>query len=219
MRRVQKRRTINPAEADKPSVAQERRRSLIRAAYERIASEGFEGLRTRDVADRAGVNIATLHYYFPTKEALIGGVAEYLSSQFITLHAPAVAPSGSPALDRLHQEFADARFYHNQHPDLTAVMLELRLRARRDPAIGRIVDPLLGHWRAGIERWMREGVAEGVLRADLDPGAAATFLVASLSGAASLGFDLDQLESILEQASRWLLSQAGNIGTGTQPKP
>ena len=52
----------------------DRRRALVAAAYTRIANEGFEGLRTRDVAADVGVNIATLHYYFPTKEALIRGV-------------------------------------------------------------------------------------------------------------------------------------------------
>jgi AcrR family transcriptional regulator len=72
----------------------ERRESLVRAAFTCLAAYGFEGLRTRSAADRAGVNIATLHYYFPTKEALIGGVADYLASQFITLHAPPVAATG-----------------------------------------------------------------------------------------------------------------------------
>src|SRR5438105_15545698 len=52
----------------------DRRRALVAAAFRRIAEEGFEGLRTRDVAADVGVNIATLHYYFPTKEALIRGV-------------------------------------------------------------------------------------------------------------------------------------------------
>jgi len=52
----------------------ERRRSLVLAAYQLIAEKGFEQLRTRDVAARAGVNIATLHYYFASKEDLIPGV-------------------------------------------------------------------------------------------------------------------------------------------------
>ena len=38
------------------------RQALIGAAYQRIANDGFEGLRTRDVAADVGVNIATLHY-------------------------------------------------------------------------------------------------------------------------------------------------------------
>jgi len=72
----------------------DRRQNLVRAAFDCIAAGGFEGLRTRSVAKRAGVNIATLHYYFPTKEALIAGVAEYLASQFIALHAMPVRSTG-----------------------------------------------------------------------------------------------------------------------------
>src|SRR2546421_11887604 len=62
----------------------ERRRSLVLAAYDLIAEEGFEGLRTRDVAMRAGVNIATLHYYFASKEDLIDGGVDYLLDLFIS---------------------------------------------------------------------------------------------------------------------------------------
>src|SRR5437773_6954831 len=60
----------------------DRKTALVQAAYRAIAAEGFEGLRTRDVADEAGVNVATLHYYFPTKEQLIRGVVEYTMGRF-----------------------------------------------------------------------------------------------------------------------------------------
>src|SRR6476620_9197555 len=59
-----------------------RRLALVAAAFQRIASGGFEGLRTRDVAADVGVNIATLHYYFPTKEALIRGVIGHAMQRF-----------------------------------------------------------------------------------------------------------------------------------------
>ena len=195
-----------------PSVAgEDRRQSLVRAAFDCIAAGGFEGLRTRSVAERAGVNIATLHYYFPTKEALIAGVAEYLASQFIALHAMPVRSTGSAALDCLHQEFADARFYRAKHPDLSAVMLELHLRGRRDPAIRKVIDPLIGHWRAGIERWMKVGIVEGVFRRDLDVSAGSTLFVSALWGATSLALSAGKLEQIFEEVSRWLLASAAQL--------
>jgi len=80
----------SPAQA----VAQldDRRLNLVRAAYGIIASDGFESLRTRDVAEKVGINVATLHYYFPSKESLIGAVALYLAAQFETVHAPGSSP-------------------------------------------------------------------------------------------------------------------------------
>ena len=51
--------------------AGKRRQQLVSIAMEQIAKKGFEGLRFQEVAKQAGVNNATLYYYFPTKEALI----------------------------------------------------------------------------------------------------------------------------------------------------
>jgi TetR/AcrR family transcriptional regulator, regulator of cefoperazone and chloramphenicol sensitivity len=183
----------------------ERRDSLVRAAFACLAADGFEGLRTRSVADRAGVNIATLHYYFPTKEALIGGVADYLATQFITLHAPPVASTGKPALDRLHQEFADAHFYSSERPELTAVLFELQQRGRRDPAIRRIVEPLFGHWQYGIERFLTAGIEGGVFRSDLDPAAGAALFVAAMTGANCLRLPRSQLDTVFAAIEAWLL--------------
>jgi len=53
---------------------QERRRQLISVASRLIAERGMESLRTRDIAAAAKINIATLHYHFPTKEALVQAV-------------------------------------------------------------------------------------------------------------------------------------------------
>src|SRR5436309_2317915 len=74
----------------------DRRRALIAAAYGRIATAGFEGLRTRDVAADVGVNIATLHYYFPTKEALIRSVIGQAMQRF-----GETLPAGGSPVDQL----------------------------------------------------------------------------------------------------------------------
>ncbi len=69
---------------DKSSVpTADRRREIAAAARSLIAERGFEGLRTRDIAARVGINVATLHYHVPTKEALIGLVAQSLRDDFI----------------------------------------------------------------------------------------------------------------------------------------
>lgn len=186
-----------------------RRRSLVRAAYEVIAEQGFEGLRTRSVADRVGVNIATLHYYFPSKEALIGGLAEYLSSQFMNVHAPAVSPGRSPALNRLHQEFADARYYRLERPDMLTVMQELTLRAQRDPAIKAIIAPLMYHWRAGLEEMIENGIQEGVFRPNLVPVIAGAFVASTMWGTMNVGVGIEVMDGVFDEIERWLVLSLG----------
>ncbi len=54
----------------------ETRRDILRAAEESFAAAGFVGATTRQVAARAGVNVATLHYHFGTKERLYRAVLD-----------------------------------------------------------------------------------------------------------------------------------------------
>lgn len=156
-----------------------RREAFTVAAFELIAERGFEGLRTRDVAARVGANIGTLHYYFPSKEALIAAVAEYLTAQFIAVHGPAPAEPETP-LGRLRQEFSDMRYYRFEQPSLLQVSMEFRMRADRDPAVRAIVAQLGDGWQECVERFLADGIKDETFRADLDPRAAAVMIRATL---------------------------------------
>ena len=59
----------------------DRRRQIASAARKLIAEKGFEGLRTREIADAVGINVATMHYHVPNKEALIVLIAESLGEE------------------------------------------------------------------------------------------------------------------------------------------
>src|SRR2546425_4292453 len=72
----------------------ERQEELVVAAYGLVATRGFEGLRTRDVAGAVGLNVATLHYYYPTKEALIRGGVGHAMGRFRSTLSPAGSPGG-----------------------------------------------------------------------------------------------------------------------------
>jgi len=58
---------------------EETRRQILRAAAGAFAESGFVGATTRTVAARAGVNVATLHYHFGSKEGLYRAVLEVAS--------------------------------------------------------------------------------------------------------------------------------------------
>src|SRR5689334_25424993 len=105
------------------------RRALVDAAYHLIAEGGFERLRTRDIAARAGVNIATLHYYFATKEDLIRGVVDALVKRFRTQQVPALAEQPRSPLIELRQELQDAQYQIRKSPEIFSVLFELDLRS------------------------------------------------------------------------------------------
>lgn len=158
------------------------RRALVRAAYSLIAEGGFERFRTREVAARAGVNVATLHYYFATKEDLVRAVVEYLREQFATIHLPAAQQPAETPLEELRQELADTHYYLREMPGTYVVMFELFLRALRDPAIRPIIRDLDEGWRRYLGTFIEAGVRQGAFRADLDVPAAIAILMAFIKG-------------------------------------
>ncbi|MDD2677374.1 MAG: TetR/AcrR family transcriptional regulator [Methylacidiphilaceae bacterium] len=165
-----------------PAAALDRRTQLIEATMTVLIEHGFEGLRTRRVAEQAGVNIATLHYYFSTKEKLIHGLADYLGERFRTLHAPGPPPVRDLGLARLRQEFADVAFYWAKERRLLLVMQELIHRSRRCPAIDQILQPLLEEWRGELEAMLRAGREEGSFRTEVSPAEGAALMSTALMG-------------------------------------
>src|SRR5438105_12477637 len=123
------------------SHSEDRRNALVAAAFGQIAERGFEGLRTREVAAEAGVNIATLHYYFPTKEALIRGVIAHAMGRFQST----LAPHGSPD-DQLKNHLRAVRALLRDEPEVGAVMGELALRSARDPSLAGIMRETNDAW-------------------------------------------------------------------------
>jgi AcrR family transcriptional regulator len=159
----------------------DRRAAIAKAARELIVEKGVEGLRTRDIADRVGINVATLHYHVPSKEALIELVAESLRDDFVqqTINRPR---AHLPAQQRMDLEFVDLREIALQRPETMLVFSELMERARRDERIAEAILPMKRRWRQILVDMLSEGVRDGVYRPDMDPEACATLLMSAMIG-------------------------------------
>jgi AcrR family transcriptional regulator len=156
-----------------------RRGEIAAAARALIAERGFEGLRMRDIADRVGINIATLHYHVPSKEALVGLVAQSLRDYFIA-QWESHPRDGLSALDLLRLEFADFRDTLVNNREAFQVMTELRERARRDPAIAEILRPMQGVWHGQVSAILRAGRQDGSFRSDVEPLTGASIIVGAM---------------------------------------
>ena len=178
------------------AITERRREELVRAAFNQIAERGFEGLRTREVAAEVGVNIATLHYYFPTKESLIRGVLEYAMGRFRST----LEPHGSPD-DQLRNHLRAVRKLLSEEPELASVMGELALRSARDKAIAGIMAEMYEAWHATLRGLLRRAAKEGHLRPELDNDGVVAVVIATVSAMMTAAPRTDQA---LRQLERWL---------------
>ena len=167
-----------PEEGQRP---ESRRQTIADAARALIAERGFEGLRTRDIAERVGINVATLHYHVPTKQDLVRLVAESLRGDFLRQHQRRPREGLSPR-DRLLREIADFRENLESNVELFTVFAELSERARRDPEVLAELEPMRAYWHTQIAEVIEAGRGDGSFRHDLDARAAASIVIGALTG-------------------------------------
>lgn len=73
------------------------RARILSAAREVFHRAGFDGARTKDIADAAGINKALLHYYFRSKDDLFEAV---FHDAFRTNFQPVIQVMGWTSLSR-----------------------------------------------------------------------------------------------------------------------
>jgi AcrR family transcriptional regulator len=186
-----------------------KRDALVHAAYREIAANGFEGLRTREVAAAVGVNIATLHYYFPSKEDLIRGVVGFALTRFQT-----TLPARGEAHAQLRQHFQGLRRLAREEPELFKVMGELAQRAARDRGMAEMLRKMDDVWSSTLRTLLRRAVDSGAIAKTVDPEDMSALIVSMLKGVYLLpaaSANVERLERPLRQMERLLGLRATRV--------
>lgn len=191
-----------PEETGEPLPVTGTRRALVLAACARIATDGFEGLRTRDVAADAGVNVSTLHYYFPTKDALIHAAVRHTTAAF----AATLSNRGTPA-DQLRGHLEGLRHLLKTDQELWAVSSEFALRAARDETIAAMARQADDQWFGFLRGLIARGIEQGCLDAALQPESVAATLIAAIRGLSMPpggALRPERIDQTIDQLERWL---------------
>ena len=152
----------------------ETRRRLIEAGKKLFARRGFARTRATDISREAGVAVGTLYVHFADKEEVL---REILFQGFEEMHAVVhriketkyATVEGSV---RAHTEALVS--YAAEHPALFQILFSTEVTTTAAGA------ELLEFVTAHQEERLREGMAEGYFRADLDPAVAAHAVIGML---------------------------------------
>jgi AcrR family transcriptional regulator len=74
-RSARRRATITPRKQPRQARARDTVEAILQAATYILHKAGYEAMTTNQIADRAGVNIASLYQYFPNKQAILAELA------------------------------------------------------------------------------------------------------------------------------------------------
>ena len=162
------------------------RRRILEIALSLMSQRGVDGTSMRDLASAAGLNVASLYHYFPSKRELLEAVL--VEQGYLPITAPP-GEDGAPAPDlTLAEMLADYMGSMFAVEDFVRLMVG---EAMRGEATARAVGlDLFASFETSIEDWVREN------RPDLDagPGAAA---VARLLSAMVVGIFIQHAADVL----------------------
>lgn len=152
----------------------ETRRRLIEAGKKLFARRGFARTRATDISREAGVAVGTLYVHFTDKEALL---REILFQGFAEIHAVVrrIADTKYATVRESERAHAEALVgYAAEAPALFQILFSTEVTTIAAGA------ELLEFVTAHQEERLREGMAEGYFRADLDPAVAAHAVIGML---------------------------------------
>lgn len=157
---------------------------IIEAAVETLHKKGFNATSVQDITEAAKVPKGSFYNHFDSKEELaVEAIDRYwrmVLSHLQELRNPDVAPM--TRLERYFDRLANVARSGEYASGCMIGNMSTELADQSPLARGKLETVLEG-WCSAIGGCLKEGQADGSIRADLDPQAAAEFLLNSWEGA------------------------------------
>lgn len=156
------------------------RERLLHATVELMAEVGVDNVRTRSIAERAGVNPALVHYHFSSVSAL---VMEAAQDALLRTLGPAIEAfqSGATIRDSIRAILRWTERHGEEAPGST-ILAEAMVKATRDASFRKWATSASRRFRRVILERLRAARDAGELDPKLDLPAAAVLLAAALDG-------------------------------------
>ena len=177
----------------------ERRTLLADAGLRVLADAGARGLTHRAVDAEAGVPTGTTSNYFPSRAALLAGLAERIFDR-IAPDPDVLADLGrrEPSLALMTDYLRDIVARTTREPGLTRALFELRLEAARRPELRSALGGVLRQGYADdVAHHAAAGLPGGAYEVALLHYAVDGLLLDLLTTSIDAGFDTDQVVSDL----------------------
>lgn len=154
-----------------------RRAQFVAAAIDTIAEVGYARASLGRIAERVGVSKGVISYHFAGKEELVRAViADIAARAGAVIYAQAMTLPTAP--ERLRAWIESVLGYLAAHRTEMVAFYEIGAGSRGDAAVSAAVTELSEGVAAALRDMLAAGQADGELRADFDPQAAAIAIMA-----------------------------------------
>lgn len=159
---------------------EERRAVTVEAVVQLAAERNPSEITTAAIARQMGVTQGALFKHFPTKDAILQAVMEWVAERLLARLDKAAQSAPSPVAAIEAMFMAHVQFVV-EHPGVPR-MLFSELQRAEPTAAKRMAQTLIQRYGERLRRIIEAGKAAGELPGALDTGAAITLLVGMVQG-------------------------------------
>jgi AcrR family transcriptional regulator len=158
------------------------RRKILDAAVDVFNEVGYAAADRGTIIERTGMTKGAFYHHFDSMESLASAIIEE-GAELVVNELGAMSDSLSPALENiLHGTFITADLFASNKVVRTAEQLTLAFGKFNDTAAAAYTS-----WVEGITAEARRAIAEGDIRAELDPRMVSESIIGATFGARMLG--------------------------------
>jgi len=163
----------------------------------------------REIARRAGINHATLHYYFAGKEQLIDSVVDHIVQDLSIGRNPRVEDAALEPRQRLKAHFNALVQQMRDSPEMFTVLAEIHARSMRDRPIRSIFVKNDRNWTKFLTGILQAGVQKKEFDANLVPEVAAEAIISLVRGlTVTCAGRAELMQRPLDQLLTWIEGRA-----------
>lgn len=159
---------------------EQRRQEIIEAVVELAAKPGGQQITAQAIADRVGIAQPTVFRHFKSRERILEAVFEWIARQLLGV-VSGVATGSGPADARLKTLLEKQLTFVAGHRGLPRLLFSERLH-EENTGLKRSVRRIMNAYSSTVADVLRDGVASGVFRADLDSEETARMVMALVQG-------------------------------------
>lgn len=160
--------------------AEERREVTVETVIDLAAEQNPADITTGAIAKRMGVTQGALFRHFPSKDAILQAVMEWVSERLLARIDKAISATVSP-LDALEAAFTAHIEFISEHPGVPRMLFGELQRAEQTVA-KRMAHTLIQRYGERLGRLVAEGKERGELAETLDDKAAVTLFIGTIQG-------------------------------------
>jgi AcrR family transcriptional regulator len=158
------------------------RGAILQAAAHTIARHGVRGLKVDEVAAAAGVSTPLLYYHFESRAGLVKATLGYASVEAPSSALPEGPPEGDTGYEALERALLAELDDSEQVRDNAVVWGEVAASAVFEDALRPDVKDAVETWHDEVAQGIRAGLADGSIRAGIDPAETAELVTTLVDG-------------------------------------